>query len=96
MSTENLHQRLKKLRGNTKLTAKEMAQKIGVPQSTYLDWENGRGMRLPPFQKISQVLAISVTELVTGEKPKLHVVSVELEKVEHQVREIRAQLSSFI
>lgn len=96
MGTGNLHIRLKKLRENAKLTAKEMAQTIGVPQSTYVDWENGRGMRLPPFQKISQVLAISVTELVTGEKPKLHNVSAELEKVEHQVREIRAQLNSLI
>lgn len=96
MSTENLHQRLKKLRENAKLTAKVMAQKIGVPQSTYLDWENGRGMRLPPFQKISQVLAISVTELVTGEKPKFHDLSVELGKIEGQVREIRAQLCAFI
>ncbi len=96
MRTENLHQRLKKFRENAKLTAKEMAQKIGVPQSTYLDWENGRGMRLPPFEKISQVLAISVTELVTGEKSKFHDLSVELGKIEVQVREIRAQLCSFI
>ncbi len=96
MSTEKLHERLRKFRENEKLSAKEMAQKIGVPQSTYLDWENGRGMRIPPFQKISQVLAISVTELVTGEKPNLNDISVELEKVEEQMREIRAQLSSFI
>ncbi len=94
MSSESVHQRLKKRREEAKLTAKEMAKLIGVPQSTYLDWENGRGMKLPPFQKISQVLAISVTELVTGERPELQFVSQELEKIELLVREIRAQLSS--
>jgi transcriptional regulator with XRE-family HTH domain len=96
MNPESIHHRLKRLRQEADLSAKVMAQKIGVPQSTYLDWENGRGMKLPPFQKISQVLAISVTELVTGEKPPLQSVSIELEKVELLIREIRAQLSSVI
>ncbi len=96
MKTELLHQRLKRLRKEANLTAKEMALQVGVPQSTYVDWEHGRGMKVPPLQKISQVLAISVTELLTGQKPSLQTFVTELEKIELHLREIRAQLSSIL
>ena len=94
MNKEEIHHRLKRLRQRKNLTAKEMAKLIGVPQSTYLDWENGRGMKLPPFQKMSQVLAISVTELLIDEKPPLQDVSEALLKIEETARDIRSRLSS--
>lgn len=96
MNKEEVHQRLKRLRQEKELTATEMAKLIGVPQSTYLDWESGRGMKLPPFQKIGQVLAISVTELMIGEKPPLQEVSEALRKIEEIAREVRSLLSSCI
>ncbi len=65
--TESLNQRMKRLRKEKNLTAKEMASKLGVAQSTYREWEFGRGLKFPPLLKISQVLAISVTELLSGE-----------------------------
>lgn len=68
MKNELFHKRLECLRRDRKLTAKAMTQSIDVAESTYREWEKGRGMKLPPFQKISQVLTISVTKLITGEK----------------------------
>ena len=96
MNDESVHQRLKRLREEKGLTAKEAAKLIGVPKSTYIDWEHGRGMKLPPVQKICHVLAISVTELLIGEKPPLHSVTGELEKIEAKIREVRSLLGSFI
>lgn len=93
---EPLNKRLERLRKAQGLTAKAMAQSIEVPESTYREWEYGRGLKLPPFQKISQVLAISVTELVTGHKPPLQEHLQELEHLESQCREVRLKLSSLL
>ncbi len=78
------------------MTAKAMARLIGVPESTYREWEHGRGMKLPPFQKISQVLAISVTELITGQRPPLSDAVKTIEAVEQKLGELKSYLSSLI
>lgn len=92
--TEKFAERLKALRVQKGLSASEMARLIGVPQSTYSDWENGKGLRLPPLQRISQVLAISVTELVTGQQIPADELIKEIEFVEEKLRSIKAKLSS--
>jgi transcriptional regulator with XRE-family HTH domain len=96
MNTELFHQRLERLRREKKLTAKAMARLIDVAESTYREWENGRGMRLPPFQKMSQVLAISVTELITGDQPAWADVTEQLKALEKNIAELRINLSSRI
>lgn len=96
MQSELFHERLKRLRQEKKLTAKAMAQQIDVAESTYREWENGRGMKLPPFEKISQVLAISVTELLIGQKPALEEVTAQLLVLEKSLAELRLYLSSRI
>ena len=94
--TEKLHERLARLRKEKNLTAKDMAHAIEVPESTYREWEYGRGMKLPPCQKICQVLGISLSELISGEKADLSAVTDELAKVEKMVHELRINLSSLI
>jgi transcriptional regulator with XRE-family HTH domain len=96
MKTELFHQRLERIRQEKKLTAKAMAELIDVPESTYREWEKGRGMKQPPFKKISQVLAISVTELVIGEKPEWQDVLERITEIEVRMTELRAYLSSRI
>jgi DNA-binding transcriptional regulator YiaG len=46
---EPLNQRLERLRREKGLTAKAMAKLIGVAESTYREWEYGRGLKLPGF-----------------------------------------------
>lgn len=92
--TEKLSERLKHFRELRGFSASEMARLIGVAQSTYSDWENGKGLRLPPFQQISQVLAISVTELVTGQRTATGELLSEIEFVEEKLHSIKAKLSS--
>jgi transcriptional regulator with XRE-family HTH domain len=96
MKNELFHERLERIRREKKLTAKAMAQFIEVPESTYREWEKGRGMRMPPFQKISQVLAISVTELITGEQPEWAMITDKLLALEKSIAEIRLNVSSRI
>ena len=90
--SESFNQRLSRLRKEKNLSAAEMARLIDVPPTTYREWEYGRKTKLPPFLKIGQVLAISVTELVTGQKsspiPELE----ELRRIEEKLRQIRLTL----
>ena len=78
------------------MTAKQDARAIEVPESTYREWEYGRGLKLPPLQKLSQVFAISVTELVTGDKPNYQNYLIELEEIERRLMSIRLNLASLI
>ena len=93
---EKLNERLERIRKEKKMTAKQVARAIEVPESTYREWEYGRGLKLPPLQKLSQVFAISVTELVTGDKPNLQNYINELEDVERRLMSIRLNLASLI
>ena len=96
MKKELFHERLERIRREKKLTAKAMARAIEVPESTYREWEKGRGMRMPPFQRNSQVLAISVTELITGQQPEWAEVMESLLALERTIAEIRLHVSSRI
>ena len=92
--SEEFSVRLKRLREKAGLSTHELAKLIGIAQSTYSDWENGKGLRPVPYQKMSQVLAISVTELITGMKPSNQEVIEELESIESKIREIKIKLTS--
>lgn len=71
MNEEKLNQRLKRFREQKGLNAKQMAKLIDTAETTYRDWESGRSLRnIPPFQKICEVLSISVTELIVGQQPE--------------------------
>lgn len=91
---ERFDERLKRLRIEKGLTAQAMADAINVPGSTYRDWENGKGLRIPPLEEISQVLAISVIELVTGRQNSRSDVVSSLAAVETQLRQIRIAIGS--
>lgn len=93
---EEIYQRLMRIRKARGLTAKAIAEAIGEAESTYRGWESGRGRKLPPFDKISKVLAISVTELVVGQPPDLEEALEILNKVEQQLHKLRLDLSSRI
>ncbi len=90
---EPFHLRLQRLRMLRKLTAKSLARALEIPESTYREWEYGKG-RLLPLEKISQVLAISVTELVTGTPPEMQSHLEELEKIEQMLRQLRLKIGS--
>lgn len=93
---ESFETRLERLRKKKGLTAKNMASQINVAESTYRDWEKGRGLKLPPLEEISKVLSISVTELITGHPADLteHINS--LVEIEEKLAQVRLKLTSRI
>ena len=72
-------ERLKELRKQAHLTQVELANKLGIVQSSYADWE--RGKKKPTqdnLVKIAQVLNVSVDYLVGNSEEK----SDELDNIE--------------
>lgn len=69
---------------------------IGEAESTYRGWESDRDRKLPPCELLSQVLSISVTELIVGQKPELAEVLDALERIEEQTRQLRLTIGSRI
>lgn len=64
-------ERLKELRKQAHLTQVELANKLGIVQSSYADWE--RGKKKPTqdnLVKIAQVLNVSVDYLVGNSEEK--------------------------
>ena len=60
---------IEKLRKEKNLTQRELADKLNVTDRAISNWENGR--RLPDYsllKPISDILCISVNELLSGER----------------------------
>ena len=63
--------RLKTYRLRKNLSVKKVADLVGIPPSTYRDWEYGRLIMGEPYEKLAGVFDVSITELVTGREPEL-------------------------
>lgn len=60
--------RIKKLRKLTGYTAKEFAEKIGIPYSSYSNYENGnREPKLATLRKIATALNVSISQISNDE-----------------------------
>lgn len=97
MENETLNKRLSRLRQQKGLTAKEMARLIDVAETTYRDWESGKNAKsLMPFERISRVLAVSVTELITGQLPDRQGLLLGIKGLEEKVLELKIKISTMI
>ena len=84
--------RLKMLRQRRGLRATDIARSLGVPVSTYRDWEMGREIRGEPYLKLAELLGVSVIELLGGVPRERAEVLQELEKIERSLTFIRLSL----
>ena len=67
----------------------EIAKKIGVSESTYREWENGRRIQGEPYKRISEALEINILTLLEVESVEHSFMQKELKKIEKSVRNIR-------
>lgn len=58
-----IHQKIKRLREERRLTLKDVADGIGVPLTTYREWEYGRAIRPKNLVKLSAFFGVSLDEL---------------------------------
>ena len=67
----------------------QVANIIGVSESTYRDWENGRKIQGEPYIKIAQALEINILKLLDVEKAEHIYVREQLEQIENIVKNIQ-------
>ena len=92
---ESFSQRLRRLRSEKELSARQMAEKSGIPISTYREWEYGKQIKGEPYEKIAAALDVTLYELLTGRRPNQLEAFRKLEEIESACRSIRNTLEAF-
>ena len=70
-------QRMKAIRELSELSISELADRMGVDQAEYGQYESGEvDIPISVLYDMSNTLRVSITELLTGDQAKLHVYSV--------------------
>lgn len=81
MNQEKIGKFISTLRKEKKLTQEQLAEKIGVTNKSISRWENGKTMPdLSLLEPLSNLLGITINELISGEKIKEEKVIPTLEK----------------
>lgn len=93
---ETFHARLKRLREQRGLTMKEMAKAVGVPESTYREWEYGRAIQGEPYIAMASVLEVTLQELLSGKKPSRAKLLEKIGQIEGHLRELKTEVTSFL
>lgn len=92
---ETLSQRMKRLRLAKGLSISELSRTIGVPQTTYREWEYGRAIKGEPYLVLAKAFDVSLFELLTGEQPKPAQLLKEIVRVQELIQAIRKNLQSW-
>ena len=77
--------RLLKFRTAQDKSSRQMAEEIGVPISTYRDWEYGKLIRGEPYVKIADALGITLDELLRDQPADKAELLVALEKARNGI-----------
>jgi transcriptional regulator with XRE-family HTH domain len=95
MKNHSFSKRLRYYRNKKKLTVKEMAAAIEVPITTYREWENGRSVSGEPYEKIAEVLDISLLELITGESSNPNKILQQVDDIQERLVLLKKNLISY-
>ncbi|MBC7711938.1 MAG: helix-turn-helix transcriptional regulator [Rhizobacter sp.] len=93
-STEHISKRLKKFRELRNLSVKEVAKLIGVPESTYREWEYGRAIRGEPYLKLTKALGITLNDLLGENKISSDAYEREFDKIIEEVTKLKTKLNT--
>jgi transcriptional regulator with XRE-family HTH domain len=88
-----INDRIRRQRMKLNKTVKSIAEELNVPVSTYRDWEYGRAIKIEYLVSLSQILQISVLELLTGESFDNHILLEQVLKLEEGIKQLRSILS---
>lgn len=92
----SLGKRVRSLRERQQKTISEVAQRIGVPASTYREWEYGRSIRGEFYLPLSKALSVSLYELVSGQPPRRAAALDELDEIARRIKTLRDELASIL
>lgn len=89
MEERMIGMKMKKRRIQLNLKVKEVAKEIGVSESTYRDWENGRKIQGEPYILISKALKMNIADLLSIERNSFSEIQTQLIMIENCVKNIR-------
>jgi transcriptional regulator with XRE-family HTH domain len=81
--------KMKNRRTQLNLKVRDVASQVGVAESTYRDWENGRKIQGEPYIKIARALNMSVLELLRIESPNTSDILLSLVEIEKHIKFLR-------
>ena len=93
---ERLSQRLRRLRKERRLSIKEVANRVGIPATTYREWEYGRAIQGEPYPKLAEVLGVTLTELMTGKRPSKVQALKLIAHMEQDILLLKQEVGSFL
>lgn len=93
---DQVGKRISKLREKKQKTVSEVAKAIGVPASTYREWEYGRSIRAEFYIPLSHVLGVSVYELLTGDRPSRNDILSKLNEAERIILTLKNEIGSWV
>ena len=70
---------------------REAARRIGVPESTYREWEYGRKIRGEPYVKIAKAFGITLSELF-GEQVRDLNIDQRLNRIKQDIEIVQIEL----
>lgn len=75
------NERLKHFRIQAGLSQRQAAKKIGVPESTYRDWEYGSAIMGEPYLDIAKAFRVTLNELFGLHDHQKNLAGEEIEKI---------------
>jgi XRE family transcriptional regulator, regulator of sulfur utilization len=93
----DIQSRIKALREENRLSQYDMAEKLNISQSAYLQIEKGKTeLTVSRLKQIAEVLEVTVADLLGSERqePEGGAESKKVEKVEHEIQYLKALLES--
>lgn len=91
---ETMGERLRKLRTQKGLTQKQVSEFIGIPASTYRDWEYGKQIKGEPYEKLAVVLDVTISQLITGRTLRSEELIKQLDYLDEHIKIIRKTVAS--
>ncbi|MBX3032963.1 MAG: helix-turn-helix transcriptional regulator [Bdellovibrionaceae bacterium] len=93
---DSFRKRLKRLREahDPPLTMRQAAHFVGVPESTYREWEYGRKIRgVEPYVKIAKAFGVSLDELLGAENAPESSIEQDIEDIISRLASLKKKVS---
>ena len=74
------------------MAVSHVARKLGVSESTYRDWENGRQIKGEPYMKIANLFGVSLSELFLGEEGNMQAIVKDIHRIEAIIQSLKIKL----
>lgn len=87
---------MKKQRLKLDIKVKDIAKEIGVAESSYREWENGRKIQGEPYLKIAEILQIPVAQLLGTAETQITPILACIDELENHVKNIRKNIMKII